>query len=149
MAEREVEDDSEDSTCNSHAAEIPCEIWIADDGRTGQTDDICESRGEEVDGGDQASHIHRSAGVSDTISRDVDEQFGDSSQSVGESGPPDGDGGDAFSDFTLACRAEFATWAEFVGVVVEDCVAYTSQGGHCETGGDACYGTVVDVEFSE
>lgn len=148
VPEGDVEDDGEDTASNGGATEDPGEIGIGNNRRAGKTDDIGHSRGEQVDGRDETSHVDRSARVSNTVSRHVDEQLGNTTNGEGDGQEPNADVSDTGADIAVTGTV-VAARRQLVGVVVEHGISYTADGGHGQTGGDASDGTVVDVEPSK
>ena len=61
------EEDGDHGAEDSGTSEVPDEVGVSDDGGQGEVDDVGETGVEEVDGGDQTSHVHGCAGVSDTV----------------------------------------------------------------------------------
>lgn len=152
VLEQEPEDDGKDTTSNGTATEIPGEIGVSDDGGAGKTDKVGNGGGEEVDGGNETTHVGRSTRVSNTVGRDVDEQLRDTTDGVGDSDPPDGDGSDKGNTVGINASlagTELAARAELVGVGVEDGVADTTKSGEGKTGGHTGNGTVTDVPSAE
>ena len=148
VPEGEVEDDGKDTTGNSGATEDPGKVGIGDNRRAGKTDDIGHSRGEQVDGRDETSHVDRSARVSNTVRRDVDEQLGNTTNGEGNSQEPNADISDTGADLAVTGTV-LAARRLLVGVVVEQGITHTAEGGHGQTGGDTGNGAVVDVKPSK
>jgi len=152
VLEQEPEDDGEDTAGNGTTAKVPGEVGVLDDGGAGKTDEVGDGGGEEVDGGNETTHVWGCARVSDTVGGDVDEELGDTADGVGDGDPPDGDGsdeGDTVGVNAGLAGTELTARAELVGVGVEDGVADTTESGESETGGHASNGAVADVEVTE
>lgn len=145
VLECEPEDDGEDTAGNGATTEVPGKVGVLDDCGTGKTNKVGDGGGEEVDGGDETSHVGRSARVGNTVGGDVDEQLGDTTNGVGNGNPPNGDGsdeGDTVGVNTSLAGAELAAGTKFVGVSVEDSVTNTTESGESETSGHTSDGTV-------
>lgn len=152
VLEEEPEDDGEDTAGNGTTAKVPGEVRVSDDGRAGKTNEVGNGGGEEVDGGDETTHVRRSTRVGNTVGGDVDEEFGDTTDGVGDSDPPNGDGSDEGN--TVGVNASlagtvFAARTELVGVGVEDGVANATKSGESKTGGHTGNGAVTNVPSAE
>ena len=151
VLEGEPEDDGEDAADNGWSTEIPGQVGVTDDGGAGEADSVGNGGVEEVERRDETPHVLWGARVGDTVGGDVDEELRDTSDGEGDGHVPDADGGDqgdAVSVNTVV-GTELAARAELVGVVVEDGVADTTNGGHGETGGDASNGAEVNVALAQ
>lgn len=72
----------------------PSEIWVADEAGEGQAESVGDALGEEVQGGDETSHVDGGARVGDAVGGDVDEEFGETADGVGDGDEPDAEGGE-------------------------------------------------------
>lgn len=146
------EDESSDESENRWSAEIPGDIRILDQAGKGKTERVCECGREEVERGHETTHVLGRHGVSDSVGRDIDEEFGYTTDSEGNGCPPDGDVRDERNAVGVNARCRgtiMSTWAKLVGVVVEDGVSYTTGGGEAQTEGDTGDGTEPDVPVAE
>lgn len=87
MAERKVENHRENAAGNGRPAQVPREIGITDDRGAGEADCIREGSVEQVDCGDKTAHVLGGARVCDSVGGDVDEEFGDAADGVGDCDP--------------------------------------------------------------
>lgn len=76
LAEKEPENDGEDTTGDGRSEEDPDKVGIRDGGSGSQTDDSRNGIAEEVEGRHQTLHVLGSHGVGDAVQRDVDEYLG-------------------------------------------------------------------------
>lgn len=148
VAEEDVEQNGHNRTNNGWSAEIPCQVRVGDDRRAGKTDGVREAGVQEVDSRDQTSHVDGSTRVGNTICWNVDEDLGDTTQSVGNGHPPDSNGCDTGTHGAIT-GAIVAARRLLIRIVVENRVAGTTHSRHHQTSTDTRHGTVVDVELSE
>ena len=148
MAEGQVEDDGEDEADNSGATEVPREVGVGNNRGAGEADDVGDTGVEEVDGGNQTSHVDGGAGVGDTVRGHVDKELGDTTNGEGDSQPPDADVGNAFADLAVG-GTHVTAGRQLVGVVVEDGVADATDRRQEETGRDTGDGAVVDTHLTQ
>lgn len=65
--ERTYEEHSHKAAYDGRATEVPDKVRISDDRREGQVDHVGEASVQEVDGGDEASHVDGRTRVSNSV----------------------------------------------------------------------------------
>ena len=141
---------SDNGANDRRATKVPHEVWIGDDGRERQVDDVCETGVEEIDGGDETSHVDGGTRVSNTVGWHIDEQLGETTKGVWNGLPPERDWRHKTVVNTAWVSATVpAARVGLVCLVAEDAVADTSKGGDAETSADTRNWTVVDTSLAE
>lgn len=150
VAEVEVEEDGDDGADNGGAGKDPNQMGVGNGRRRSQVDNVGETSVEEVDGGDEATHVDGRARVGDAVGGDVDEELRETTESIRYAFPPQRDGGDeALVDAARVRRAVVAARVGLVGLPAEEGVADTTEGAQEEAGGDTGDGAVVDLASAE
>lgn len=94
MSKKPIEYRTRHESNNRWRTQIPREVWIFNQARENEADGIGDTCGEQVEGGDKTTHVLRCTRVGEAVSWHIDEELGDTAERVGDSHPPDADGGD-------------------------------------------------------
>jgi len=152
VLEEEIEDYGADESSDRWSTKIPGQQGVSDDRGASKADGVCDSSVEQVQRGNQSSHVYWCTRICNAISWDVDEKLRDTTDSIWDGDEPNGDWSDervSISINTGRASAEVTTWTELVCVVVDDGVANSADGGQEETEGDAGDGAEVDAAGSQ
>jgi len=89
VSKQVVEQSSGNKANDRRRTKIPSQEWILDNTSEGKTKSISNTGTEQVEGGDERSHVLGCARVGETVGWDVDEEFGDTAKRVWNCHPPD------------------------------------------------------------
>lgn len=148
----EPECDCSNVTNNGWATKNPSEVWISDESREGKSKCVSDTLGQKIQGGDQTTHVYWSAGVCNTIGRNVDKELGKSADGVWECDPPDRDRGKKTVSVRIDARRGatiFPAGACLISIIVEHGITSTTDCSQKQTSSNTRNWTISDAPLAE